>query len=213
MTIPTLAKNVTDAQMIAETKDAYSILQSIVSNYRADTGGDINNIINPTVSADDAADIIGKYVNVVKKCTGWDYTGCLADSYKYADGSGSFSYFGDAAIVLKNGITLGIFPYSSGNPYYKSDSACNTSFYGPDVDGDGNSVDTNGNGDYSDDWHYEASDQQCGHLFIDVNGPKGPNQLDKDAYFLIVTPYGNIKYWDYESNLDYVLLHNKLPPH
>lgn len=205
MTIPTLVQNVTNAMFVAQAKETYSIYQQIILAFKADTGCDVNQLINPTLTPNAAANLMSKYVKTQKICTSWATDACIAYKYKYSDGSGYFNLFGDSALLLPNGAALGLMPYGSGSP------DCLTPFPEQDVDADGNPVDTNGDGDSTNDFH-NVYDYQCGHVLIDVNGPKGPNQLDKDAYFLIVTPYGNVKYWDYMSDINYVISHGQLPP-
>lgn len=204
ITIPTVVQNVTDTILVAQAKETYALYQQFFLSYKADTGGEPNNIINPVISGDIVNDTVAKYLRVLKKCTKYQ-TGCGSQYYKSADGSQNWNLPYYYWVVLANGATIGFNPYSSG------DATCNTPFPFPDVDADGNPVDTNGDGDPSNDFH-NVYDQQCGAIIIDVNGMKGPNQMDHDAYWLIVVPYGNIKYWDYRSDINYVISNSKLPP-
>lgn len=204
--MPSLIGAYKEKVLIAQAKRSLSIVLNAVSAAKAEAEVENNGEIFISSNTSDAtADIIFANMNVVQRCKAND-TNCLKDyKVKYAkatnDGYGNYrqpetlSYFSRA--VLADGSIIGVHQsqYSG---------SCQDYFTAWDTDADGNYIlDSSGNKT----GEHLVPETDCGHVFFDVNGLKGPNQYGADAYLIYITPYSYIQS---TGTINDVISNNKL---
>lgn len=207
MTLPTLVGKYQEKVLINQAKRSLSLINNALNLTKAkESASDNGDFFRSENTHDQTADIIFKNFQVIERCLS-SKNGC-GDSYKIKqqyrknDGYGNVISSGGvkwySRAVLKDGSIVGIYqtkyPESSCQNYYKT----------YDKDSNGNYIlDENGNKT----GERLVPEVDCGHIFFDVNGVKGPNQYGRDAYLIYVTPNGYIQSTGQINN---VLKNNKL---
>lgn len=102
--------------------------------------------------------------------------------------------------VLKDGSIIGVsqtkYPEGSCQNYYTAyDKDANGNYI---LDSDGNKT-----------GEKLVPEVDCGHIFFDINGVKGPNQFGQDAFIIYVTP-DKYKQAVHYGKIDDVLKYDKL---
>ena len=158
LTIPALITNSQNMKYITGLKKAYASINEVLIKMAADNGqpGDLKSTgLFTTGTTDDSfGDEFVKYFNVLKNC-GTSELGCFPDivSDSY-DGSNNSSGWDQAyRFITTDGMSVRV------------------SNEGNDCDGLGLSNNITGN-----------MTQVCGEIYIDVNGPKGPNYMGRDIF-------------------------------
>ena len=89
-----------------------------------------------------------------------------------------------------------------------SNGSCSHTYWVRDKDDNGNFIPDSSSPDgYKGQY---ATSQNCGFIFFDTNGKKGPNQMGIDCFGLGFLPNGAFYYSGNYGNLGYVLLNDKL---
>ena len=189
MTMPSLIGKYQEKVLINQAKKSYSIIQNALvltkANEEASSYGDIFRADN---TSDETADIIFKNMQVVERCYSDTTKGCGGTSYKikqqyrkndgYGNVAGSSILTKYSRAILKDGTIIGI----TQTKY--PETACQNYYTAYDKDADGNYIlDADGNKT----GERLVPEKDCGHIFFDVNGLKGPNQYGQDAYLIYVT--------------------------
>ena len=209
MTLPALITNYKEKALISQAKKGLSVVLNALSKTRANLEVENNGeIFDSNNTSDQTADLFFANMNVASRCTSYK-TNCLKDyKLKYAkptnDGYGNYDQPSDnymsgfSRAILNNGMIIGLWQtkYPEGNctNYYTTwDKDSNGNYI---LDSDGNKVNER-----------LVKETDCGHIFFDVNGLKGPNQFGADVYMIYVTPYAYTQNWGYINN---VIQNNKL---
>lgn len=191
--MPSLIAAYKERMFIAQAKKSLSIVLNAVSTARAKAEVENNGeIFISSNTSDVTANVIFENMHVVKRCKASDYN-CLKgytikqDKAKN-DGYGNYVQPGDlgnfSRAILADGSIIGVFQtkYPEGN--------CQNYYTTWDKDEDGNYIlDSSGNKTNE----RLVPEVDCGHIFFDVNGLKGPNQFGADAYLIYITPYSYIQ--------------------
>lgn len=176
LTVPSIIKSSTNAEAAAKVKKYQSILNQVIKQYMADNDC-IGNLAGCTAFASGyqhnlAWSELSTSLKVVKECGTVAGQGCFAQGvmYKLLNGD-DYDVRDDAAGakgILADGVSINI---------YDNNGNCNTDRSRDDV---------------------EPLTTVCGHFYVDINGPKGPNQVGRD-YFVwaivksgVVYPYGSL---------------------
>lgn len=141
---------------------------------------------------DQTADLIFENMNVLKRCKSSDYNCLKGYTIKMDkprnDGFGNYiqptqiGYFARATLADGSIVAITQTKYSEGvcQNYYKTwDKDKNGNYI---LDSNGNKVNER-----------LVTEVDCGHILIDVNGLKSPNQYGADVYLIYITPYGYIQ--------------------
>lgn len=171
ITIPALLGNIQDAQLRSAWKKNYSVLAQAATKMLSENGGTFKGVNGTPGRRDVMAGVWASYLNVSKTCI----TAGLCNNGDDIKGT---CWHNDGAWKDLNGINVPNDPWNYGCGLILNDGTM-LSFW--NQDGTGCSYGPNGN--------------NCGHIFIDVNGFKGPNQAGKDIYGISVNenqivPYG-----------------------
>ena len=204
LTMPALIANYKNKVFATQTKKTYSTVLNAMNRWKFDEGAyDYAGIFVQTKTRDELANEFFSYLNTAQICKSHTI-GCAPDYYKYPkaknDGQGknaTLSIKDYYRAVLADGSIIATIPYVGG------DSECGRIFTDKVTDADGNWI-PDGNGGYE---TTETYQKQCGVMFIDANGLKGPNQLGADAYSFIIT---NNKISNWHTKIESVLTDEKL---
>lgn len=157
ITIPTLVSNFQDKALKTAWRREYSILTLAVKSIIDDNGGDISGLCT---TSDCFAGILANKVNTVQKCAQGNTLGNCWHLNNVAKALGGFQDCISRYGWIGAGLMLADGSFI--NVRYTAGDICNGSLNGsPTID--------------------------CGHLFIDVNGFKGPNIFGKDIFLLEIT--------------------------
>ena len=178
MTLPSLIANYKEKEVITKAKKDYSIVLQALKLAQADAGipGDNSVLYAGAETANDVATNFSKYISNGhlclstsndKLCKDLNYQ-ALMSSYK-----NKYSRLSLPAIILPDN---GVIFFSLGN------KCVDTVVTGTSLDSDGNMI-------YNPDgtpvtWTQTRND--CGAIYIDVNGPKRPNKFGYDAFGVTV---------------------------
>ena len=209
MTMPALVGKYQEKVLITQAKKSISIIQNALimtkAKEEASSNGDFFRSEN---THDETGNIFFKNLQVIERCysgkKGCGYNVKYKQQRKRNDGYGKVakaqtinSY---SRAVLKDGSILGVsqtkYPEGSCQNYYKA--------YNKDANGN-YILDSDGNRT----GERLVPEVDCGHIFFDINGEKGPNQFGQDAYIIYVTPQ-NYKQATEFGRIDDVLKYNKL---
>ena len=204
LTMPALIANYKNEVFATQTKKTYSTVLNAMNRWKFDEGAyDYADIFIQTKTKDELVNEFFSYLNTAQICKPGS-SGCAPEYYKYPkaynDGKGknaTHSIKNYSKAVLADGSIIAI------NPYVGGDSKCGRIFTNKVTDADGNWI-PDGNGGYE---TTETYQKQCGVMFIDANGLKGPNQLGADAYSFIIT---NNKISNWHTKIESVLTDEKL---
>lgn len=166
LTIPSLISNNTKVQYVTALKKAYSQTNQALAQMAVDNGtiGSIVDVVPAGASPEEAGDKFAEYFKIAKNCKANTGEGCFPVFKNFYDGS----------------TAGGTQDYDNGGAYYKFITADGMS-YAVSYDG---ACTTNAGFDSINNPLYNA---QCGVLFIDVNGLKGPNVLGRDVFEFYIT--------------------------
>lgn len=193
LTMPSLIAAYKEKMFVAQAKKSLSIVLNSVSFARAKAEVENNGeIFISSNTSDVTADIIFENMNVVQRCKE-NVSSCLK-GYKLKqnkpinDGFGNYRQPQDLAkysrAILADGSIIGVSQtkYPEGN--------CQNYYTTWNKDADGNYIlDSSGNKT----GERLVPEVDCGHIFFDVNGLKGPNQFGADAYLIYITPYSYVQ--------------------
>ncbi len=201
MTLPTLIANYKNKVLLYQAKNSYSIIsnamQMVKSHNNLDSYGDL---FNNSYTDDEIIDILSKDLKMVKICKKnkggcwtWD---TKANKKMYVNGQ-TFAYNHNylTSAILEDGSVIYVTRYNHNgdckweNTYNKTDAQGN-----PIKDADGNNV------------VGIIEENRCGAIGIDVNGKKGPNQMDADTWTLDIYPQKVTAQYHsflYDDNLHY----------
>ncbi len=175
MTMPSLIQNYKDKELINRTKKAYAVIQNAISLAQVENGtiGDNTFLFDTTKTSAQVAENFSKYFNGAKLCQDSKTEGCNEFFYyiKYASKVGTQN-LKNPKIILNDGTVIDILQRS----------ACIREINDCEQDSAGNCIkDSNGDIIPRTSTHYD-----CATLYVDVNGPKLPNQFGRDSYVLKV---------------------------
>lgn len=154
-TLPTIIKYFDDVQNLTAWKKAYSNLEQLSSRIREDNGGSLNGVFT---SSSVARDVLGTYLSYIKTCDGAAMLGtCWYSGYAKRFDNGQFWTCGS------NGNEVTWWQASSAYAAILKDGMA---IYFQEANPNCN----------------ESS--ECLRIFIDTNGPKGPNTMGKDIFYV-----------------------------
>ena len=171
MTMPALVGKYRDQVLITQSKKTFSTISNAFNSLRAESGySDYSGIFEN--SSEQILNDLTKYIQVTQNCGA--KPGCWAKGTKPQKNSGEsynfYNSYAQAKAILIDGSTIGIMSYKEkhvgGN--------CLAKFESEETDSEGNPI-------------YNYSNQ-CGAIFFDTNGEKGPNQYGADTFSFIVKP-------------------------
>ncbi len=183
MTMPTLIANYKNKVLVNQAKNSYSLLSNALMLSKSRNGYDsYGDLFNSAHTNDEIIDILSKDLKMVKICKE-NQGGCWKWKTKYSkktykNGKTVYNdYSTRSSAILSDGsvVMLNTFNHNGDcnwvHSYNKVDDKGN-----PVKDGNGNNIVINN------------PETRCGHIIIDVNGAKGPNQLDADTWDIGVYP-------------------------
>lgn len=174
--IPLLIQNVQDTYLKGAYKKAYSNLEQATKRIMLDNAGTMKGIFLNTNN--NASDEYKKYLDVVKTCSN-SRGYCWSNTFYKLNGEvqpyfymNSYDGWTWAGTLDSPGLALnnGMLLVFIG--WYGSNQSPNCSY---------------------------AGDDDCGEIYMDVNGFKGPNTIGKDIFIVHVTSNG-LKPWGYLGN-------------
>lgn len=171
MTIPSLAKNIQNAEFNSRLKKAYSVLSQAYLSIANDNGGtyafgtsSCGETPGTAAGATCTKDAWKKYIRYTKDCDGgnaYGSTNCFTatSNIRFLNGSAenSGAYFDTAirsGLTSKDGMNI---------TFYHWSASCTASFHDPAYAG-----------------------KLCGAITVDVNGFKKPNMVGKDIYMFVI---------------------------
>ena len=204
LTMPALIAHYKNKVFITQTKKTYSTVLNAMNRWQYEAGAsDYAGLFVQTKTKEELANEFFSYLNIAQICKSGS-SGCAPEYYKYPkaknDGKGKNATYSNKyhyKAVLADGSIISI------NPYIGGDSECGRIFTNKITDADGYWI-PDGNGGYE---TTEIYSKQCGLIFIDANGLKGPNQLGADAYSFIIT---NNKIKNWHTKIESVLTDEEL---
>ena len=179
LTIPTLINKYQEKELITRARNTYSQITNAIDMARAENGyGDNTVIFNTENTSQESLNSIAKYFKVQEVCEP-DEDGC-GGKYKYKiakptslDGE---TYSGQQFYYLPRFMTMDGVVFA-----VNQKDACKRKVYynkyenGVIVtDEDGNPI------------TYESTEYACAVIILDTNGSKGPNQVGRDVFSLLV---------------------------
>ena len=183
MTMPTLIANYKNKVLVNQAKNSYSLLSNALMLSKSRNGYDsYGDLFNNSRTDDEIIDILSKDLKMTKICKA-NKGGCInwKTKYKKKTYRNGKTVYQDltkkSSAVLSDGsvVMLNTFNHNGDcnwvHSYNKVDDKGN-----PVKDGNGNNIVINN------------PETRCGHIIIDVNGAKGPNQLDADTWDIGVYP-------------------------
>lgn len=191
MTMPAIVGKYKDQILITQSKKTYSTISNAFNLLKAESGYSDYSEIFENSSEQILSDLI-KYIQVTQNCGA--KPGCWAKGEtkpqkNSGEGYNFYDSFGLAKAILLDGSTIGIMSYST---KYVGEN-CLRKFETGETDVNGNPT-------------YKYSNQ-CGQIFFDSNGEKGPNQYGADTFSFIVTPE---KFIQYQGDLYDAIIGNTL---
>ena len=176
MTMPSLIQNYKNKELITRTKKVYSNIQNAIllaRNKNDITDLDNTFLFDPNKTSAQVAQDFAQYFNGAKFCPDNNSQNCKDFYYNVKlatqDRVYSLNY---PKIILNDGAVLSVVQMSSCNRVNndcKQDSNGNCI-----VDADGNTT------------PIQVTHTDCANVYMDVNGPKLPNQFGRDVYLLKV---------------------------
>lgn len=176
LTMPALVGKYKDKVLLNQSKRTFSLISNAFNMLKAESGlSDYSGIFEK--SHEEILNNLASQIQVIENCGVKD--GCWAKETKGQKKSdGNYSFFTSHAIakaILNDGSTIGIMSYNNKNV----GTDCLTRFT--------TGTDENGNPIYQ-------NSNQCGLIFFDTNGKKGPNQYGADTFSFIVKPDKIVQY-------------------
>ena len=171
MTMPALVGKYRDQVLITQSKKTFSTISNAFNSLKAESGySDYSGIFEN--SSEQILNDLTKYIQVTQNCG--TKTGCWATETKPQKNSGeSYNFYTSHAMakaIMIDGSTIAINSYNTRN----AGGDCLSKFDSGTTDADGNPI-------------YNYSNQ-CGLIFFDTNGEKGPNQYGADTFSFIIKP-------------------------
>lgn len=164
ITIPTLMNGTNDAELKNKWKKEFSAFVQATNLMKNDNGGTLTGIF--TAGQGSMLTAYSKYLNISKTCaTDSVAEGCIASRYyKGLDGTGNGGSdpLNQPGAILADGTGLIFYSYNNGETLN-----CNHAF------------DTT-----------SPLSQECGVVYVDVNGLKPPNTMGKDLFMAWITQSG-----------------------
>ncbi len=177
LTIPNLMKNFQNVQYVSGLKKAYTIGTQALKSLTADMGcaDDIvcTGLFGSTIPISTFGNEYVKYFRIAKNCKTSSDLGCWSSkTYTYYDGSNK-------------------------DAYYQNDAGGSNSYTFLTADGmsiflKSNSLDGCSSPTYSNNRTNDMT-VACGELRVDINGPKEPNLLGRDAFWFFITNGNGLK--------------------
>ena len=183
MTMPTLINKHKEVELCTKTRKLYSNIQNAVLLAQKEAGvvGDNSVFFDVTKSSVENAKRFAKLFNGAKVCENKSQKGCSQYYYtqKYAtkySGSGTTTKASNMThpkIILNDGAIIALLQMTACE---RITNDCKQDSTGSCIlDEDGNTIPTTG------------KSVVCTYLYIDVNGPKNPNQFGADTYQVAIT--------------------------
>ena len=183
MTMPTLINKHKEVELCTKTRKLYSNIQNAVLLAQKEAGvvGDNSVFFDVTKSSAENAKRFAKLFNGAKVCENKSQKGCSQYYYKqkYAtrySGSGTTTLAVNQTypkIILNDGAIIALQQMTACE---RITNDCKQDSTGSCIlDEDGNKIPTTG------------KSSTCTYLYIDVNGPKNPNQFGADSYQIGIT--------------------------
>ena len=171
MTMPALVGKYRDQVLITQSKKTFSTISNAFNSLKAESGYSDYSVIFEN-SSEQVLNDLTKYIQVTQNCG--TKTGCWAKETKPQKNSETgYNFYTSHAIakaVLIDGSTIAVNSYNTRHV----GGDCLSKFDSGTTDADGNPI-------------YNYSNQ-CGLIFFDTNGEKGPNQYGADTFSFIVSP-------------------------
>ncbi len=212
MTLPALIGKYKEKVLVTAAKKGYSTITNAINKWNAenDIVGEYLTFFSAYNSDEERLKALSKQLNIVKFCPENDVEPCggeyLVKQYKkYNDGQGNTAIFdilnwwravlADGSFVsirseVENGSCIHKYwAYETDDKgYYIEDPSSPTGYKGK-----------------------EATSNNCGIIYIDTNGLKGPNQVGQDVFGINFSENGPNKRQDItRGNINYVLANDKL---
>lgn len=194
MTLPILIGKYQDQVLITQSKKTFSIVSNVMDTLKFYSGGDDYSVVFAN-SSEEILNEMTRHIKIIQNCG--TKTGCWAKETKpQKKTEEKYSFYNSHSIakaVLLDGSTIGIQSYNKRNV----GSDCLSWF-------DSGETDINGNPIYN-------YSNQCGLIFFDTNGEKGPNQYGVDTFSFIVKPDKIIQYQGafYDAIIGNTLIYEK----
>lgn len=211
LTIPVLINKYKEKVLVTAAKRSYSIVFNAINSWSLKNGepGDYEYFWASLGDNDSILKEFSKELNITNICTNYNVEKC-GGSYdvkpvkKTNDGYGNTKlepFMNQRRIVLADGTFISL--YSE-----VQNGSCTHTYFSNETDSNGNfipdpSSPTGLKGEYK-------TSMNCGFIYIDTNGLKGPNQVGKDYFIISSTNKIFTSSIDTYGNLNYVLSHNKL---
>lgn len=171
MTMPALVGKYKNQVLITQSKKTFSKISNAFNLLKAESGYSDYSVIFEN-SSEQILNDLTKYIQVTQNCG--TKTGCWAKETKPQKNSGeSYNFYTSHAMakaIMLDGSTIAINSYNTRNV----GGDCLSKFDSGTTDADGNPI-------------YNYSNQ-CGLIFFDANGEKGPNQYGADTFSFIIKP-------------------------
>ena len=201
MTLPTLIANYKNKVLLNQAKNSYSKISNALLLVKTQNGYDsYADFFRPNTTNDELMQELSKSLQMTKICNAYR-GGCWTWKTKYEkkkleDGKAIYlDYRNSASAVLTDGSVITLSNYNRNgdchwvNSYYKRDQNGNIV-----KDEKGNNIVIN------------DADARCGHIIIDTNGAKGPNQFGADTWDFDIFPQKVSAQWFsflYDDKLKY----------
>lgn len=178
MTLPSLVNKYKEKELCVKTRKMYSTLSNAVILAQKDFGvvGDNTFLFDVTKSSADVAKTFAKYFNGAKVCENSSQKGCSKYYYnqkyatRYSGSSGTTQNLKHTfpKIILNDGSVIAVQQMTSCD---RVTNDCKQDSTGSCIlDEDGNTTPVT------------SHSYVCAYLYIDVNGPKNPNQFGADSF-------------------------------
>lgn len=114
ITIPALMNNIQDAQYKNSWKKAYSNMSQVATRVVQDNGGSLKGIFNDQFGQS-AKDLFKQNLSYIRDCDSADSAGkCWSTSVKNLSNTYSYTPYNNAALVLKDGMSILFFTNATG---------------------------------------------------------------------------------------------------
>lgn len=211
MTLPMLIAKYKELVFVTAAKKNYSVIVNAVNKWNADNSivGEYLTFFSFANNDNDRLNALSKELNIIKICKNSNMSECGGEyNIKHAkrtnDGYGNVKnangYLLGNRAVLADGTFLHVWSEVV-------NGTCDHPYFVYETDADGNYIDdasssTGKKGKWK-------NTHNCGFIYFDTNGLKGPNQIGVDCFAVAfgIKPNSND---DYRGNLDYVMKNNKL---
>ena len=211
LTMPILIANYREKAFIAAAKKSYSTITNALNSWCQKNGepGNYEYFWTQFNDNDNLLNELAQELNAITVCTSSNINKCsgqydVKPAQKTNDGHGNTkkeNAMNLRRIVMSDGSFISI-------ASEVQNGSCTHTYFSYDKDSDGNYIEdtsspTGFKGEYK-------TSPNCGFIYFDTNGLKGPNQVGKDYFIILNRNTGFSSNSNTYGNLNYVLSHDKL---